>query len=71
MINIIFRNNKIIRILAIELLNRILILIILIIKSLLKKLMVHLDNFSALFSVPRVETLVQSITFCPLVIYKE
>jgi hypothetical protein len=41
-----------IRILAIELLNRILILIILMIKSLLKKLMVSLDNFSASFSVP-------------------
>jgi hypothetical protein len=36
MINIIFRNNTMIRILAIELLNRIVILIILIIKSLLK-----------------------------------
>jgi hypothetical protein len=52
MINIIFKNNTMIRILAIELLNRILILIILITKSLLKKLMVWLDNFSALFSVP-------------------
>jgi multisubunit Na+/H+ antiporter MnhF subunit len=52
MINIIFGNNTMIRILAIELLNRILLLIILIIKSLLKKLMVGLDNFSALFSVP-------------------
>jgi hypothetical protein len=39
MIIIIFRNNTKIRILAIELLNRILILIILMIKS-LKKLMV-------------------------------
>jgi multisubunit Na+/H+ antiporter MnhF subunit len=37
MINIIFRNNTVVRILAIELLNRILILIILTIKSLLKK----------------------------------
>jgi multisubunit Na+/H+ antiporter MnhF subunit len=37
MINIIFRNNTMIRILAIELLNRILILIILMIKSLLKR----------------------------------
>jgi hypothetical protein len=55
MINIIFRNNTMIRILSIELLNRILILIILMIKSLLKKLMVCLDNFSALFSVPWVE----------------
>jgi hypothetical protein len=52
MINIIFRNNTIIRILASELLNSILILIILMIKSLLKKLMVGLDNFSVLFSVP-------------------
>jgi hypothetical protein len=41
-----------IKILATELLNRILILIILIIKSLLKKLMVWLDNFSVLFIVP-------------------
>jgi hypothetical protein len=55
MINIIFRNNTLIIILAIELLNRILILIILMIKSLLKKLMVCLDNFSALFSVTSVE----------------
>jgi uncharacterized membrane protein len=46
-INNIFRNNTMIRILAIELLNRNLILIILMIKSLLKKLMVCLDNFSA------------------------
>jgi multisubunit Na+/H+ antiporter MnhF subunit len=52
MINIIFRNNTMIRILAIELLNKILILIILTIKSLLKKLTVCLDNFIALFSVP-------------------
>jgi hypothetical protein len=52
MINIIFRNNTIIRILAIELLNIILIVIILMIKSLLIKLMVCLDNFSVLFSVP-------------------
>jgi hypothetical protein len=37
MINIVSRNNTMIRILAIELLNRILILIILMIKSLLKK----------------------------------
>jgi multisubunit Na+/H+ antiporter MnhF subunit len=37
MINIIFRNNTMIRILAIELLNRILILIILMIKSLLEE----------------------------------
>jgi hypothetical protein len=37
MINIISRNNTMIRILVIELLNRILILIILMIKSLLKK----------------------------------
>jgi hypothetical protein len=51
-INIIFRNNTMIRILAIELLNRILILIILMIKSLLKKLMLCRDNFSALFIVP-------------------
>jgi hypothetical protein len=36
-INTIFRNNTMIRILAIELLNRILILTILMIKSLLKK----------------------------------
>jgi hypothetical protein len=36
MINIIFRNNTMIRILAIELLNRILIFIILMIKSLKK-----------------------------------
>jgi hypothetical protein len=36
MISIIFRNNTMIRILAIELLNRILILNILMIKSLLK-----------------------------------
>jgi hypothetical protein len=36
MINITFRNNTMVRILAIELLNRILILIILIIKYLLK-----------------------------------
>jgi hypothetical protein len=43
MINIIFRNNTMIRIL---------ILIILMIKSLLKKLMVWLENFSASFSVP-------------------
>jgi multisubunit Na+/H+ antiporter MnhF subunit len=55
MVNIIFRNNTMIRILAIELLNRILILIILMIKSLLKKLMVCLDNFSALFSVSWLE----------------
>jgi hypothetical protein len=41
-----------IRILAIELLNRILILVILMIKSLIKKTMVCLDNFGALFSVP-------------------
>jgi hypothetical protein len=42
-----------IRSLATELLNRILILIILMIKSFLKKkLMVCVDNFSALFSVP-------------------
>jgi hypothetical protein len=33
-------------------LNRILILVILMIKSLLKKLMVYLDKFSALFSAP-------------------
>jgi hypothetical protein len=46
MINIIFRNNTLIRILAIELLNIILILVILMIKSLLKKLMVCLDNLS-------------------------
>jgi hypothetical protein len=52
MINIIFRNNTTIGILAIELLNRILIFIILMIKSLLKKLMVWLHNFSGLFSVP-------------------
>jgi hypothetical protein len=52
MINILFRNNTVIRILAIERLNRISTLIILMIKSLLKKLMVCLDNFSALFSVP-------------------
>jgi hypothetical protein len=52
MINIIFRNNTVIRILAIELLNRILIFIILMIKYLLKKPMVCVDNFSALFSVP-------------------
>jgi hypothetical protein len=52
MINIIFINNIMIRILVIEVLNRILILIILMIKSLLKKLMVCLDNFSAFFSVP-------------------
>jgi hypothetical protein len=51
MINIIFRNNTMIRILAIELLNRILILIILMIKCLHKNLMVCLDNFSASFSV--------------------
>jgi hypothetical protein len=37
MINIIFRNNTMIRILAIKLLNRTLILIILMIKPLLKK----------------------------------
>jgi hypothetical protein len=37
MINIIFRNNTMIRILATELLTRILMLIILMIKSLLKK----------------------------------
>jgi multisubunit Na+/H+ antiporter MnhF subunit len=37
MIDIIFRNNAMIRILAIELLNIILILIILMIKSLLKE----------------------------------
>jgi hypothetical protein len=35
--NIIFRNDTMIRILAMELLNRILILIVLMIKSLLKK----------------------------------
>jgi hypothetical protein len=52
MFNIIFRNNTMIRILAIELLNRLLILIILMITSLLKELMVRLDNFKALFSVP-------------------
>jgi multisubunit Na+/H+ antiporter MnhF subunit len=51
MINIIFRNNTMIRILAIELLNRILILILMI-KSLLKQLMVCHDNFSALFCAP-------------------
>jgi hypothetical protein len=55
MINIIFRNNIVIRILAIQLLNRILILIMLMIKSLHKKLMVCLDNFSVLFGVPWVE----------------
>jgi hypothetical protein len=55
MINIIFRNNTMIRILDIELLNGILILIILMIKCLLKKLIVCLDNFSALFRVPWVE----------------
>jgi hypothetical protein len=37
--NIIFKNNTIIRILAIELLNTILLLVLLMIKSLLKKLM--------------------------------
>jgi hypothetical protein len=42
MINIIFRNNTMIIILAIERLNRILILIILTIQSLLKGLMVCL-----------------------------
>jgi hypothetical protein len=51
MINIIFRNNTAIRIVDIELLNIILILIILMTKSLLRKLMVCLHNFSALFSV--------------------
>jgi hypothetical protein len=55
MINIIFINNTMIRILAIELLNRILILIILMIKSLLKKVMVCLNNFSTLFSVNKVK----------------
>jgi hypothetical protein len=55
MINIIFINNTMIRILGIELLTRILIFIILMIKSLLKKLMVCLGNFGALFRVPRVE----------------
>jgi hypothetical protein len=44
MIDVIFRNNTMIRILAIGLLNRILILIILTIQSLIKKLMVCLDN---------------------------
>jgi hypothetical protein len=52
MTNIIFRNNSVIRILGIELLNIILILIILMIKSLLKILMVCLHNFSDLFSLP-------------------
>jgi hypothetical protein len=55
MINITFRSNTMIRILATELLNRILILIILMIKYLLNKLMVCLDNLSVLFSVPWVE----------------
>jgi hypothetical protein len=66
MINITFRNNTMIRTVQLEksknllimirivaILNR--ILIILVIKSLLKKLMVCLDNFSALFTVPWVE----------------
>jgi hypothetical protein len=51
MINIIFRNNTMIRIVAIELLNRILILIILMIKPLFKKLMVCFENVCSLFSV--------------------
>jgi hypothetical protein len=55
MINISFRNNTMIRIAAIELLNRIVILIILMIKSPLKKLLVCLDNFGALLNVSWVE----------------
>jgi hypothetical protein len=51
-INIILRNNTMVRIFAVELVSRILILVILMIRSLLEKLMVCLDNFSVLFSVP-------------------
>jgi hypothetical protein len=51
MINITFKNNTIIRLIAIELVNKILILVFLMIKSLLKKPMVCLHNFSTLFSV--------------------
>jgi hypothetical protein len=54
MISIIFKNNSVIEILAIELLNAILLLGFLMIKSLCKKikLMVCLDNVSTLFGVP-------------------
>jgi hypothetical protein len=49
MINIIFKNNTMIRILAIGLLNTILLLDILMIKHIIKILIVCLDNFSAFF----------------------
>jgi hypothetical protein len=55
MINFIFKNNKMIGILAIKLSNTILLLVCLKIKFLLTELMVRLDNFSALLGVPRVE----------------
>jgi hypothetical protein len=51
MIKIILKNNTMIRILAIELLNTILLLVFLMIKYILKKLMVYLDNFYAPCSV--------------------
>jgi hypothetical protein len=51
MINIIFKNNITVEILAIKLLNTTLILVFLTIKSLLK-MIVCFDNFSALFGVP-------------------
>jgi hypothetical protein len=55
MINIIFKNNTVIRILVIDLLNTILLLVFLMIKSVLKKLIVCLNNFSALFGLLWVE----------------
>jgi hypothetical protein len=52
--NVIFKNNTMTRILSIELLNTILILVFND-KNLSLKLMVYLENFIALFSVPWVE----------------
>lgn len=54
MINISFKNNTMIKILAIELSNTV-SMIVFLIKSLLKKQIVCLENFSALFSVPWIE----------------
>jgi hypothetical protein len=50
--SIIFKNNTMINILAMELLNTNFNTRFLFIKSLFTKLMVCLDNFSAFFSVP-------------------
>jgi hypothetical protein len=55
MIDINFKNNTMVRIFAIGLLNTNLLLVFLMIKSLLKKMMVCLDKFSALFGAPLVE----------------